>query len=278
MQIVAVDCGRNSVKAFDGRSLLSIPSCVGEWRQRRISEGGDYEVEIDGQRFFVGELAEFESRFKREMVSRSKIHEETRVLTLTAIALLADTSKPIRLITGLPVAQYTQEVKANYTNLLAGTYMVTVNGQKRFINLSHDNISPTIEGAGAYWSEVLSGKEIKGKCRIIDMGSRTINALTINSKRFSDVDSHTLDYGCLELQNVENADEEAAEQLARRIYGDLLRRWLDMKDEPVLLSGGGALLLEPWLRQNFKNSRLINDPVFANAIGYYRMGVSKWGA
>lgn len=78
MQIVAVDCGRNSVKVFDGTCQLSIPSCVGEWRQRRISEGGDYEVEIDGQRYFVGELAEFESRFKREIVSRSKIHEETR--------------------------------------------------------------------------------------------------------------------------------------------------------------------------------------------------------
>lgn len=277
MQIIGIDCGRHGLKAFAGGKKIFIPSVVGEWRERRISEGGDYETEIDGRQYFVGELAETESRFRREMVCRQKTTEETFVLTMTALALMADRGEQLRVITGLPVEQHTPQIKQEYVRLLSGRHSVRVNSQKHEITLADDSLAVTIEGAGAYWSEVLSGNKKSGRCRVIDLGSRTINALTINGNRFADLDSCTLNYGCLELQNAsEQPDDILAEQLARRIYADLSRRWMDLKDEPVLLAGGGALLLEQWMRRHFPRSRVLSDPVYANAIGYYKMGLERW--
>jgi len=279
MQVIGVDSGRQGVKAVtEGNRRIFIPSVVGEWRKRKISEGGDYEVLINGQQYFVGELAAMESRFRREMTSRSKIHEETRVLTITAIALLATPGEEIRIVTGLPVDQHILEIKQEYTRLLSGCHTIKINdGPQREIVLTDNGIAITIEGAGAYWSEVLRERKFSGKFRVLDLGSRTINALTINGTRFVDVDSFNLDYGCLEVQNAcNNPNDGVAEQLARRIYAELSQRWMDLNDELVLLAGGGALLMEQWLTRHFKGAQILEDPVYANALGYYLMGKAKW--
>lgn len=271
VQIISVDCGRNAVKAVSGTRRISLPSVVGEWRERRISEGGDYEVCIDGERYFVGELAETESRFRREMASRSKIHEETKILTLIAIALLAEPGEQLRLVTGLPVEQHTVESKQQYARLLSGNHTVIINGIKRQLALAEENIAVAIEGGGAYWAERPAG----GRCYTIDAGSRTINAVAVLNNRFRDIESTTLNYGCLELENA-GGSEEAAEQLARRIYADLSRLWLDTKNAPVILAGGGALLLERWLRSYWPEARVASEPVWGNALGYYALGCAKW--
>ena len=270
MQVISVDCGRQGVKAVSGNRRLFIPSIVGEWRERKISEGGEYEVSINGQQYFIGELAERESRFRREMATRSKLHEETKALTLAAIAILAEHDN-IKLVTGLPVEQYTKELKAEFTKLLTGYHVIEVNNTTKHFTLQPDDISISIEGGGAYWTAMPG----TNKCRVIDLGSRTINALTIYSNRFADLDSTTLDYGCLEIQNAAGS-EQAAEQLARRIYADLSRRWLDLKNELVLLAGGGSLLMERWLKEYFPGAKLVADPVYGNALGWYSMGVAKW--
>jgi len=271
-QLIANDCGRNTGKTITNGKRLIMPSVVGEWRDRRISDGGDYDVTINGERFFVGELARQESRFCREMVSQSKLHEETKILTLTALALVAIPGERIRLVTGLPVEQHTTVIKQQYIKLLSGRHDVEVNGKRSTIVLGEDDIAVGIEGGGAYWSESLYGR-----CFIIDLGSRTVNAVCVQQNRFRDVDSLTLNYGCLELSNVSDSPNDiTAEQLARRIYADLSRRWLNIRTETVLLCGGGALLMERWLRQYYPTARMSADPIWSNAAGYYKLGMMKW--
>ncbi len=43
--------------------------------------------------------------------------------------------------------------------------------------------------------------------------------------------------------------------------------------EAILLAGGGALLLKPYLTRAFPHVRAVENPVFANALGYWRFAV-----
>lgn len=273
MQVISIDCGRSSLKAISGNKRLLIQSIVGEPRELKIGDYGDYDVVINGTRHFVGHLAERESRFKREMVSRSKIHEDTAILTLTALALLAEPGEDLRVVTGLPVEQHDAQTKRDYIKLLSGNHMITVNDTKYNVRLPDDSIAISIEGGGAYWAE----QRLGSRCYVIDLGSRTVNAVCVQQNKFRDLDSLTLNYGCLELTNAsETPSDMVAEQLSRRIYADLSRRWLDIRNDPVLLVGGGALLMEQWLRKHYPGARMASDPVWANAIGYHRLGLMKW--
>jgi len=270
MQVVSIDCGRRAVKAFNGQRALSIPAVVGEWRERNVSEGGNYSISINNEKYFVGDLAANESRFRREMVTQSKIHEETKILTLSALALMAVPGERIKLVTGLPVEQHTPDIKQEYIRLLSGRYDVEVNGTRSTIALGEDDIGITIEGGGAYWANN-PGR----MCRVIDLGSRTINALTIKNGKFIDVDSFTLNYGCIEIENA--GTDAAAEQLARRVYADLSRRWLNVKSEKILLAGGGALAMGNWMQEYYPTARIVEDPINANARGNYWLGCQRWG-
>jgi plasmid segregation protein ParM len=40
--------------------------------------------------------------------------------------------------------------------------------------------------------------------------------------------------------------------------------------EAILVAGGGALLLRPHLARSFPHVRVVDNPVFANALGYWR--------
>ncbi len=278
IRIVGADIGRDGVKAFTAeRSRVSFKSRVGEWREMRLRDKGNYRVEIDGERFFVDELAS-ESFFVREMACASKIHQETKVLFLTALGLFG--AGCYRVITGLPVNYHTPEEKGRFLELMAGRYEVCVNGARNDISIEDVAIVP--EGGGAYWDVILDhAAEIKDcwlaskKVRVIDIGSRTINYLTIDQKKYIDRDSGTLGYGMMELHNSGSGDHEL---FTRRIYADLSKLWLDYEPERdvVLFAGGGTIPLDGYLQKCFPFCRIVNEPVFANARGYYKMGVSKW--
>ena len=127
MQVISIDCGRDTLKSVTGNRKVSIKSTVGEPRELKIADYCDYDVVINGQRHFVGELAERESRFRREMVSRSKIHEDTAILSLTAIAMLAN-EPDIRVVTGLPVALKSTAISVitNVTKIVISALGVTI--------------------------------------------------------------------------------------------------------------------------------------------------------
>lgn len=264
MSIVSVDCGRYAVKSYGNKKII-FPSIVGEWRERKISSGGEYEVTINNQRYFIGELAKEESRYARDMTTRSKIHEETKILTLTSIALQADSGR-VQLVTALPVEQHTPKNKENLKKLISGNHTIEINGIRKNIIIAETDIIVSIEGAGAYIYAPLSAK-----CRIIDAGSRTINTLTIDEKgKYRDLESGTLDYGCMDLLL-----DDRAEQFSRKIITDLSKVWKKYSDETVLMTGGGAGVLGKYLSKQF-NTMMISDPIYANTLGFYKLGVSAW--
>lgn len=267
--MIGIDVGRASVKvAGDSDRNFAFPSVVGEARDLRLGDDGDYRVSIDGQSYFVGALAE-ESFARREMATESKVTPETAVLFLTALALAGGGD----VATGLPVSHHSPDGKAALERLLWGAHRVTVNGATSVVKVERLTIVP--EGAASFWGMVLNdeGRIVRpgltGKrVRVLDLGSRTVNYVTLIGGKYLDRESGTLGYGCLELDHVADA------QLTRRIIGDLAKHLADLRpSDDFLLTGGGALRLGSYFRRDYPNSETVNDPVYANAIGYRKLGV-----
>jgi plasmid segregation protein ParM len=147
-----------------------------------------------------------------------------------------------------------------------------------------------------------------GAVGVIDIGSKTTNLLSVNrlaeiGRETASVNvgawdvaravrSHLADH-CpnLELRDHQIIDEIVARQV--RYYGapidlgDMIDSTLEpMADQviaqatqlwngaagldTILVAGGSALLLGPYLGRAFPHVRVVDNPVFANALGYWR--------
>jgi plasmid segregation protein ParM len=65
--------------------------------------------------------------------------------------------------------------------------------------------------------------------------------------------------------------EDVLEPLAEQVLSEATHLWNGGAGlDAILISGGGALLLGPVIRRHFRHARMVEDPVFANALGYWR--------
>lgn len=61
------------------------------------------------------------------------------------------------------------------------------------------------------------------------------------------------------------------EPMAQQVLSSATQLWNGAAAlEAILVSGGGALLLGPYIKAHFRHARVVADPVFANAVGYWR--------
>jgi plasmid segregation protein ParM len=196
-QVIGADIGRCEAKLYSNGDVVRFPARVGEWQQREISSGGDYEVEIDGEKWFVGELALLESHFGRRMVEQNKANQELLIELLTGLYLIMEPDPDITIVTALPIDQYNAVNREALRTLLRGHYSVSVNhGQAKEIVL--DRIDITWEGAGIYFDFVTDdfGKGLNAflaerNVHICDIGSRTCNLLTVANGKYVSRLSHT---------------------------------------------------------------------------------------
>lgn len=265
MQIIAVDCGRDTVKAVSEGKSIKFPSVVGKWFQRELNTDGNYEVEVNKEKHFIGELAEIENDFSIRNTNQSKIHEETKILTLSACALLAK-EEEITLITAVPVDDHNAENKKKMADLLKGSHVVKVNGKTKVINIV--DVLVSIEGAGILFNQNMTAKKI----RVIDIGSMTTNYLTCLNGKFVNKDSFT-DAGkaCIKLSK----SRDGLESFAKVIISNINASWPDYDGEPIILGGGGALKVGELIQAEFSNAIIADNPVEANVNGFYKIAVVK---
>jgi len=65
--------------------------------------------------------------------------------------------------------------------------------------------------------------------------------------------------------------DQALEPMAAQIVAQATQLWnAGASLSAILVSGGGALLLGPAIKKHFRHARVVEDPVFANAIGYWK--------
>ena len=73
----------------------------------------------------------------------------------------------------------------------------------------------------------------------------------------------------VELNQVVDA---ALEPMANQVIAQATQLWNGGAGlDAILVSGGGALLLGSFLKAHFPHARIVNDPVFANAEGYWKL-------
>lgn len=65
--------------------------------------------------------------------------------------------------------------------------------------------------------------------------------------------------------------DAALEPMADQVIAQATQLWNGGAGlKAILVSGGGALLLGPAIRRHFRHARVVGDPVYANALGYWR--------
>ncbi|MDP5275790.1 ParM/StbA family protein [Chengkuizengella axinellae] len=257
--IIGLDLGRSYVKAYTGSKIFHFPSIIGEWRDRRLlTDYGENAIEcyFNDEKFFVGTLAQNESEFYRSMMTDNKSHTDARLLALISIhrAALSDN---ILVVTGLPVAQHNDTNKKKLQELLVGYWEIEVNGIERNFHIS--DVKVAVEGGAAFWS---SPKD--GLIRVVDGGSKTINYVTMINRRYVDRESGSLPFGFGTNKSGNN------KELANRIAGEVSKKWGDLDE--VWVVGGKARELTALLQPYFPNAKPMQNPLYANAIGYYRIG------
>jgi plasmid segregation protein ParM len=148
-----------------------------------------------------------------------------------------------------------------------------------------------------------------GAVGVIDVGGKTTNLLSVN--RLSEIGRETssVNVGAWDVvravrehltgfcPNLDLRDHQIAHAVIRRsvrYYGELvdLGPLVEATLEPmaeaviaqatqlwsgaaaldaILVAGGGALLLGPCISRHFPHARTVKDPVFANAMGYWKL-------
>ncbi|SEM81774.1 ParM/StbA family protein [Lihuaxuella thermophila] len=262
--LVAVDAGRSYVKTVTGNRKFLFPSKISKARQRTFIQTleDDMEITYQGKDYFVGQLAEREGSFTRQMMTESKVNTETLLFILTAL-FQAGAFGHIHLVTGVPINMYREDERTRLRALLEGEHEIILNGTYRKIYIKKAAI--TIEGGAAYWVH-----KRMGTVRIVDPGARTTNYATFKDGIFIDRESGTIPKG---WENVRDADPE---EMAAMIVGYLGGMW-DTSDVVELVGGKAHELLEPFKRAGFGFTTAFEDPQFANALGYYALGKETIG-
>jgi len=68
--------------------------------------------------------------------------------------------------------------------------------------------------------------------------------------------------------------DEILEPLAEQVVAEATQLWNGGAAlDAILVSGGGALLLGPYVERHFRHARVVEDAVFANAVGFWRFCV-----
>jgi plasmid segregation protein ParM len=225
--------------------------------------------------------------------------------TLTMLAM--DGDNDYYLVVGLPISQY-QSQKDKFKKMIMGynDREVIYRGKKMDIKINDVYVLP--QGVGA----LLSLDELKGNIVIFDFGGLTIDIASIEivygnpvlkkydtwtegiQKIYSRVvnavnEKYNLTLDVSEAENIlVNGLTLYGEKVSTDFLEPVLRQYLDPIltnfkvnftdiNSQVYLCGGSAIIFESLFKTHFPHARLMYNSQFANAIGYHKCGLQKYG-
>ncbi len=212
MQVLGIDIGFGFTKAVDGRRHQIFKSVVGEATDIQFDEsliGGTdaapRHIEIEGEAFFIGELAEQQSRGRGFTLDPQQfIAKHALPLALTSIAPLVNDGEPVRLVTGLPISFFRKQ-RGALTQLLQKRHAVTLidgAGNRRERNIQIDRVKVIPQPFGSVFNLVLNdvGKPgsqtyLQEKVGIIDVGFRTADYTISHRTKYLERGSLSSDSG-----------------------------------------------------------------------------------
>lgn len=174
-----------------------------------LSASGDYAATINGQTWYVGHMAIKENRFAVRAFKESQRLSDPAFQAMFATALAAvssDNQQDIFLVTGLPLASYTNTGKEFQKSLSNFTATVEIKGVEKNIAIKQVHIFP--QAAGIFMNPDCEHFKQSIKpgdlVTVIDIGYRTTDVATFRyneSEEFEFVikNSFTLDTGMVSV-------------------------------------------------------------------------------
>ncbi len=281
--LLGVDIGYSTTKLIGQYTELKFASIVGTGRERNFTSSKDTDIELEyqGRRYFIGDLAKRESWDATMAFDRNKVnHMNTKLLLLAALGKIGKSE--IWLTTGLPITDY-REQKRVMAKTLSGSYKFELNGKEHFITIRDTLVFPQALGALFAISDKIKHNKRTG---IIDIGFKTTDfAVLEDGLIYNDRLSRSIDTGIstayemtvleqnIDFMEVEVADEKALQAVAVKIQDSIKRVWRDTYFDMVYLCGGGGIALQNY----FPDAILLPNAQFKNAEGFYIVSKNKFG-
>lgn len=292
MALLAVDAGRSEVEFKSETNMGEFPSSVAsaiDLPNPALVEK-DLELEIEGEKWWVGRLAQVEGEGReRNNFGKSKADEVLKIQVLASVIYAGLAGKSIDLGLLVPIINFTDDEKLRIRKMLKGTHEVKYSLVKEFKKkpelketkiIINDRILISQEGAAAYWSDPQCEDT-----QVLDFGAKTINYAYYNYDNgqsiYVNTKSSTEDMGwetmkhkfSLSHKKDRNMEPEEVEKVAR----ELAKTAIEVIDKRVKWSpdnltqvfGGVAEQVFPYIKKKFPRAYIPNDPRNGNVIGLF---------
>jgi len=216
MGILGIDIGFGFTKATDGTDTYIFKSIFGEdadiqfWADFGTDSTTDYiHVTIDGKSYFIGDLAEQQSRVLHFTLDQEKlITDFVKVLTLTVAGLFQDDNASVdvslNVVSGLPIGFFKQNHE-RFNEVLTGHHRITHhshNGQTTTKELYINRVRMLPQPLGSVLNLLMDedgnipNKALATqKVGVIDIGFRTTDFTILDHLRYIDRGSKTSETG-----------------------------------------------------------------------------------
>ncbi|MFW6145505.1 MAG: hypothetical protein ACOC4Y_01770 [bacterium] len=321
MKNAGIDIGFGYVKATDGREKVIVPSVVGEGRNIRYSTGMNVKCNLDnlqlqtnGKKYFIGSLARRQSEMILSTLSRDRVGStENAILFYTTLGLLCGQKENVNVVTGLPVSEYSDDLKGQLIDQLSGKHEFKLNSQTYGINVNQVKVIP--QPLGTLFTElltehgkILSPEYTEIKVGIIDIGHRTSDFVVADKLDYIDRLSTTSEtalstaykyiarelndkYGVnVTLQQIPELAEtktfnddnifglvsNAHQFAASKIVSEVQSLWDVWSLEKILLTGGGGSALHKYINEKIEDVELVTNSQLSNVRGFFKVAQRKW--
>jgi len=211
MLMAGVDVGFGFTKATDGESSVLFKSIIGEPQPRSMDDNffsseaiPGVHLTLDGRSYFVGDLAESESRVRQFTLDQAQLMtQHFRTLALAALARVVPGRVPVNVVTGLPVG-YFMEYKDKLTQALVGEHTLHIHDSPQesefVLNINRARVIPQPYGSLVDYlfredGTVLRADAARQKIGVVDIGFKTTDFTVCKGFRHSERGSRTTDTG-----------------------------------------------------------------------------------
>ena len=216
MEVLGIDIGFGFTKATNGKDTLIFKSLFGEaaelqfWADFGAEGSTDHiHVTIDGESYFVGDLAEQQSSVLHYTLDQEKlITEYVKILSLTVAGMFIpegeSTNAPINVVSGLPIGSF-KENHERFNELLTGQHTVTYHshdGKESTKKITINKVRMLPQPMGSLLNLMMDengkilDKELAGqKVGLVDIGFRTTDFAILDRMRYINRGSKTIDTG-----------------------------------------------------------------------------------